>query len=132
MRRNDYDVTNRIRTTDAVEVRREVIRVFRGLYDGKPPRVMPAAIERAFTDLTSLYQGEDDDYQACDTEYHDIQHVLDVTLAMARLMDGYERSRNGSPPLPAEAFVLGVVTALYHDFLRSAPTGAIATAPSTP
>ena len=42
--------------------------------------------------------------------------MLDVTLAMARLMDGYERSRNGSAALPAGCFALGVVTALFHDF----------------
>jgi hypothetical protein len=35
---------------------------------------------------------------------------------MARLMDGYERSRNGSPALSAACFSLGVTTALFHDF----------------
>jgi hypothetical protein len=35
---------------------------------------------------------------------------------MARLLDGYERSRNGSPALPAACFALGVITALFHDF----------------
>ncbi|MEK6244457.1 MAG: hypothetical protein AABM33_08125, partial [Pseudomonadota bacterium] len=62
------------------------------------------------------YVGKHPEYLPCDTAYHDIQHVLDVTLAMARLMDGYERSRNGSPALPAACFSLGVVTALFHDF----------------
>ncbi|MSQ63382.1 MAG: hypothetical protein EXR33_06040 [Betaproteobacteria bacterium] len=49
--------------------------------------------------------------------------MLDVTLAMMRLMDGYERSREltrsrvgDSPPMPAACFSLGVVIALYHDF----------------
>lgn len=123
MRRNDHDVSDTIRTTDADQVRDEVMRLFRGLYDGKPPRSVPAAIERAFDDLLRAYRGEDDAYQPCDTEYHDIQHVLDVTLAMARLMDGYERSRDAtrsrsgdSPPLPPECFAVGVITALYHDF----------------
>ena len=112
MRRNDHDVTDRIRTTDLKQVAREVIRLYRGLYDGTPAD----AIEHAFADLLNLYEGEHPDYLPCDTEYHDIQHVLDVTLAMARLMDGYERSRNGSPALPAAAFALGVITALFHDF----------------
>ena len=113
MRRSDHDVTNTIRTTDLQQVAREAVRVFRGLYGGTPAD----AIERSFTDLGRLYAGEHPDYQPCDTAYHDIQHVLDVTLAMVRLMDGYERSRrNGSPALPADCFSLGVVTALYHDF----------------
>ncbi|MBI1943443.1 MAG: hypothetical protein HYS35_07235 [Betaproteobacteria bacterium] len=119
MRRNDHDVTDRIRTTDLQQVAGEVLRLYRGLYDGTPA----GAIERAFADLGRLYRGEHPQYLPCDTEYHDIQHVLDVTLAMARLMDGYERSREvtrarvgDSPALPAACFSLGVVTALYHDF----------------
>ncbi len=119
MRRSDHDVTNTIRTTDQKQVSGEVLRMFRGLY-GKTPST---AIERAFSDLAKLYAGEHPDYLPCDTEYHDIQHVLDVTLAMSRLMDGYERSRKvtrsrvgDSAPLSAACFSLGVVTALFHDF----------------
>jgi hypothetical protein len=112
MRRNDHDVTDKVRTTDLKQVSAEVARLYHGLYNGTPAN----AIERAFADLGRLYRGEHPDYLPCDTAYHDIQHVLDVTLAMARLMDGYERSRNGSPALPAGCFALGVVTALFHDF----------------
>lgn len=119
MRRNDHDVTDTIRTTDLQQVAGEVMRVYRGLYEGKPSRVSgtpSGAIERAFEDMGRLYVGDHPEYLPCDTAYHDIQHVLDVTLAMARLMDGYERSRNGSPALPAACFSLGVVMALFHDF----------------
>jgi hypothetical protein len=41
--------------------------------------------------------------------------VLEVTLAMARLIDGYERARIGLEPLDASMFRLGVITALFHD-----------------
>jgi hypothetical protein len=112
MRRSDHDVSNLVQTTDAAAVGAEVLRLHRGLYDGTSAKV----IEDAFADLALLYRGGHTDYLPCDTAYHDIQHVLDVTLAMARLMDGYERSRNGSPQLDAACFALGVVTALYHDF----------------
>jgi hypothetical protein len=112
MRRNEYDVTNRVRTTEPGQVSAEVMRLYRGLYDGKPSR----AIARAFADIGRLYRGAHPEYHPCDTEYHDIQHVLDVTLAMARLMDGYERSRNGAPALDRECYALGVTMALYHDF----------------
>jgi len=112
MRRNEYDVTNRIRTTDLQQVSGEVMRIYRGLYDGTPC----ASIKRGFADIGRLYAGEHPEYKPCDTAYHDIQHVLDVTLAMARLMDGYERHRNGYPALPAAGFSVGIVSALYHDF----------------
>jgi hypothetical protein len=111
VRRSDFDVTNRICTTDPVEVGKEVMRLFFGLY---PDRTSPQ-IECAFNDMWLLYAGKDRDYHACDTEYHDIQHVLDVTLTMARLLDGYARGRAGPPPLPREYFVVGVITALFHD-----------------
>jgi hypothetical protein len=119
MRRNDHDVTNKIRTTDPQQVSAEVMRLYRGLYNGTPSE----SIARAFADVGRLYVGEHPEYLPCDTEYHDVQHVLDVTLAMARLMDGYERSRKvtrsrvgDSPALPAACFALGVTIALFHDF----------------
>lgn len=111
VRRNDYDVTNRIQTTDPAAVQREVARLFRLLYPG----AAHLPVEQAFVDVIRMYAGEDPEYHACDTSYHNIQHVMDVTLAMARLMDGYERSRRDTPPLGVRLFQLGVVTALFHD-----------------
>ena len=113
MRRSDHDVTNSIRTTEPEAVGEEVIRLFKGLYAGVPAR----ALERAFDDVAALYSGRHPEYHACDTGYHDIQHVLDVTLAMARLMDGYQRGRRADDePIPHEVFIVGVLTALFHDF----------------
>ncbi len=111
MRRNDFDVTDKIRTTDTTEVVDEVIRLYFGLY----PSGKSGPMQRAFEDVSLLYQGRHPDYHPCDTEYHDIQHVLDVTLAMARLLDGYERGRQGEAALPPDFFSVGVITALFHD-----------------
>ena len=113
MRRNDFDVTDSIRTTEPAVVGAEVVRLFKGLYQQQ----RAPELERAFADAAALYRGDHPDYHACDTEYHDIQHVLDVTLAMARLMDGYEHSRReGDAPLAREIFIVGVLAALFHDF----------------
>lgn len=113
MRRSDHDVTDTIRTTDPIAVRDEVARIYLDLYGGRSPQLL----RQLFVDVARFYAGRDPGYHACDTSYHDIQHVLDVTLAMARMMDGYERSRrNGTPPLPPEMYCLGVIAALYHDF----------------
>jgi hypothetical protein len=110
-RRSDFDVTNRINTTDPVCVKLEVIRIFRSLYS----RNQAPILNRAFDDVVRLYRGQFPGYTRCDTEYHDLQHILDVTLAMARLLDGYERSRDGSPAIGERNFQLGVICALYHD-----------------
>ena len=110
-RGNEFDVSCRVNTTDSAGVNSEVDRIFLELY----PRASTAQIDRAFRDLATMYRGDRPGYHACDTAYHDIQHVLDVTLAMARLVDGYERARIGLEPLDASMFRLGVITALFHD-----------------
>ncbi|HEX9434754.1 MAG TPA: HD domain-containing protein [Burkholderiales bacterium] len=111
MQRNDYDVSDSIRTTDPTAVGAEVIRLYCKLF----PHASPRALERAFADIARMYDGGDFVYWPCDTEYHDVQHVLDVTLAMARLMDGYQGSRNGGEALVPELFLVGTLAALFHD-----------------
>ena len=54
-------------------------------------------------------------YLRCDTLYHDARHTLDMTLAMARLIDGHDRVHAGTDALGARRAVLGVVIALLHD-----------------
>jgi hypothetical protein len=109
-RRSEFDVTNRINTTDPVCVKLEVIRIYRSLYS----RNQAPTLSRAFDDVVRLYRGDFPGYTRCDTEYHDIQHVMEVTLAMARLMDGYEHSHAG-PHIEERLFQLGVICALFHD-----------------
>ncbi|MBK6980961.1 MAG: HD domain-containing protein [Betaproteobacteria bacterium] len=110
-RRNDFDVSNRVNTTDPVSVKLEVSRIHQSLHAqaGIP------AFARAFDDVTALYRGEHPGFEKCDTAYHDLQHVLEVSLAMARLLDGYERSRADGPALGDRLFQLGIVCALFHD-----------------
>jgi hypothetical protein len=110
-RGNDYDVSAQFNTTDPQVVNDEVDRIYLELYPSAPTKLL----DHAFRDLTRLYRGEYPGYNPCDTAYHDVQHVLDVTLAMARLIDGYERSRVGSQPFGDSLFRLGVITALFHD-----------------
>ncbi|MBI4291426.1 MAG: HD domain-containing protein [Betaproteobacteria bacterium] len=110
-RRSEYDVSNDIKTTDPAVVNAAVDRIFTRLY----PNEAAGQIDRAFQDMAGLYCGDRPGYFACDTPYHDIQHVLDVTLAMARLIDGYNRGVVGIESLDAPLFRLGIVTALFHD-----------------
>src|SRR5688572_6548087 len=109
-RRNEFDVTDRINTTVPEDVSAEVFRIYQDLYQ----LANPGNLVQAFDDLTRLYRGEYAGYHACDTSYHDIQHVLDVTLAMARLMDGCVRATNDRV-LGERLFRFGVLGALFHD-----------------
>src|SRR5439155_756100 len=47
--------------------------------------------------------------------YHDRQHTLDITLALARLLVGYERQQNESGRLGGARAVVGLITGLFHD-----------------
>ena len=108
---NNLDVSSNVDVTDPVAVDGEVARIFSGLYPG----TFAPAIDQAFRDLDWLYRGRFPGFHACDTPYHDIQHVLDVTLAMARLMDGHERKEPKAERFGPQLFRLGIVTALFHD-----------------
>ena len=111
MFRNDFDISDRVKTTDPIDVNREINQIFLELYSDASTTVL----DRAFGDADLIYRGEMPGFHACDTAYHDIQHVLDVTLAMARLIDGYERSRVGTDSIGRDLFEWGVITALFHD-----------------
>lgn len=108
-RRNDYDVTDSVKTTDPDAVEAEVRRIYLDWYE-KPGA---DSLHQPFENFAALYRGKHPDYHGCDTGYHDMQHVLDVTLAMTRLMDGYQRV--GRAPLDERLFRLGIILALYHD-----------------
>jgi len=110
-RRSEFDVTDRINTTDPVCVKLEVERLHRSLYPGTPL----GALDRVFDDVAARYRGEHPAYEQCDTPYHDLQHVMEVSLAMSRLVDGYERSRGDGPALGSRLFQFGVICALFHD-----------------
>ncbi len=125
--RNEYDVTDRIVVTDVESVRAHVCELYLSTY-GTGKNL--SRLRQAFTDFSRLFRGEFKGYHACDTLYHDMQHTLDVTLAMARLLNGYERE-HALDPLGENRFVLGCVIALFHDagYIRklddhTAPNGA--------
>ena len=87
-RRNDYDVTNTVQVSDPVSVRNAVYELFSATFPG----ASYDKIWLAFYDFERLFTGRFPGYKGCDTTYHDLQHTLDMTLALARLVAGYERS----------------------------------------
>jgi hypothetical protein len=105
------DVTGTVDVSNPEAVCRAVLAILQARYAG----VQVAAVEQLFVDFARLYRGEYPGFFACDTQYHDIQHVLDVTLAAVRLIDGYEASQPAAAQLGAELAVVGVAVALFHD-----------------
>jgi len=111
VRRNDFDVTDQVCTTDPAAVQGEVSRIYLRLYEP----ASDAELLRPFSDASRLYHGDFPGHRACDTAYHNLQHVLDVTLAMARLMDGSVRAERKAVPFDERLFRFGIVLALFHD-----------------
>lgn len=111
-RRNAFDVSDEVDTTDAEAVAAAVGDIFRARYD---QAASARLLSRMFRECTALFRGQNPAFHACDTAYHNLQHTLDVTLAMARLMDGHERRQAAGPRLGERLFLLGVATALFHD-----------------
>jgi len=110
-RLNQNDVTNLVNVEDSDRVRDAVLAIFGARYPG----VDFAHLRRAFDDVGALFEGCYPGYLACDTLYHDVRHTLDMTLAMARLVDGHDRVQPETAKLGARRAALGVIIALLHD-----------------
>ena len=122
-RLNHNDVTNRVNVEDPDRVRDTVLALLASRYPGSDF----AALARGFDDCRALFEGSFPGYLACDTLYHDVRHTLDVTLAMARLIDGHERACAPAERLGPRRAILGVLVALLHDsgYLKRSAEGQV-------
>ena len=109
-RRSDYDVTNTVQVSSATAVTRAVCELFAAEWPG----VDLEPISASLATIEALFTGRMPGYNGVDTIYHDRQHTLDVVLAMARLLVGYERSVPVDERLGPERATVGVVTAVFH------------------
>lgn len=110
-RLNQNDVTNRVDVENAAAVRDTVLAIFAARYPGEDFSLLA----RAFDHVDALFGGRYIGYLPCDTLYHDLRHTLDMTLAMARLVDGHDRARAASDRLGPRRAMLGTIVALLHD-----------------
>jgi|HubBroStandDraft_1064217.scaffolds.fasta_scaffold95657_2 hypothetical protein len=121
-RRNDFDVTNTIQVSSVAAVKSAVEELYRATW----PVIAWTPIERSFEHFEKLFAGEIPGYFGVDTVYHDRQHTLDITLALARLIVGYERQHAPPQQLGAERATAGLIVGLFHDmgYLRRADDSA--------
>ncbi len=108
---NEYDVTGTVKVSDPEAVHDCVVSTLRSVY----PDVNFGYLKTAYRDFTRMFQGDLPEYEGCDTLYHDMQHTLDMSLAMARLMAGYEKSVGPGERLGNRRATVGMITALFHD-----------------
>jgi hypothetical protein len=109
--RNDYDVTDTVQVSNSAAVRDAVQDLFAATFPG----MSFDKLWLAFYDFDRLFTGRFPGYKGCDTTYHDMQHTLDMTLAVARLVVGYERSVEPNDRLGAARAQMAIITSLFHD-----------------
>lgn len=76
------------------------------------PGFNAAPVGAAFKFTVNLYMGDYPGYRACNTEYHDLRHITDTFLAMARLIHGAVAE---GEDFTDRQIVLGLIAALFHD-----------------
>jgi len=105
------DVSNTVDVTDPAAVSAAVQAILRKRF----PQYDFSSVDVLVSDFSRLYGGTFPGFRACELPYHDSQHVLDVTLAMARLLDGHEATPGEAGPLGPDLALAGIAAALFHD-----------------
>jgi len=105
---NKNQFTNLVNVDFSKEVLNEVQTIL-GLIS---PNFDTGLVTSAFNLTVNLYQGNYPGYQACNTEYHDLGHILNTFLTMARLSHGavLEGHVFSDPQLS-----VGLAAVLFHD-----------------
>lgn len=97
-------------TKDPTAVEVEVQRAYLAIFPGGDRLFVP----RAFGWVIECFTGNYADYQAVDAKYHDLEHTMQGTLCMGRLL--HARHRAGPAPVLTEKyFQLGILGILLHD-----------------
>jgi len=111
VRRSDFDVTNTVQVSSPQAVLQAVETLYRPLW----PDLSLEPLKTAFTHFERLFAGEVPGFFGVDTVYHDRQHTLDITLALARLIVGHERTQAEPDRLGGERAIVGLLIGLFHD-----------------
>ena len=97
-------------TKDPVAVEKEVQAVYLAMFPQGDRMFVPTAL----TWIKDCFAGQYKDYQASDARYHDLEHTLQGTLCMARLLHGRDLAE-ATPVVTQSAYQLGLLAILFHD-----------------
>ena len=97
-------------TKDPAAVEREVQAVYVAMF----PQAGCSFVPTALGWLKDCFGGKYKDYQASDARYHDLEHTLQGTLCMARLLHGRHQA-GAKPGINQRLFELGLLAILLHD-----------------
>lgn len=99
-----------VATHDASAVKNEVQSAYIAMF----PLGDYEFVFRVFDWAEDCFAGRHPDYQAIDARYHDLEHTLQGTLCMVRLLR-CRHTAGGQPKLSQHLFELGLIGILLHD-----------------
>jgi hypothetical protein len=99
-----------VATSDPAAVEAAVQSAFLEMFPGAAGDFVP----QIFRWTRASFAGRHADYQAIDAHYHDLEHTLEVTLCMARMLRGRHLA-GAQPALPRRTVELGLLAILLHD-----------------
>ncbi|HKS36096.1 MAG TPA: hypothetical protein VJW76_02830 [Verrucomicrobiae bacterium] len=97
-------------TKDSVAVENEVQAAYVAMFPQGNHSFVPTVLGW----VRDCFGGRYRDYQASDARYHDLEHTLQGTLCMARLLHGRQQA-NAKPVVTQRMFELGLLAILLHD-----------------
>src|SRR5438876_10673416 len=96
-------------TKDSAAVEKEVQAGYLAMF----PQGDRLFVSTALNWVKDCFAGNYKDYQASDARYHDLEHTLQGTLCMARLLEGRHRA-GARPAVTQRLFELGLLAILLH------------------
>ncbi len=97
-------------TKDPVAVERDVQAAYLAMF----PQGDATFVPKVFAWVQDCFAGRYKDYQISDARYHDLEHTLQGTLCMARVLHGRHLA-NAKPVITQRLFELGLLAILLHD-----------------
>ncbi len=97
-------------TRDPIAVEREVQAAYSAMFPPSDQTFVPKALGWA----RACFAGNYKDYQASDARYHDLEHTMQGTLCMVRLLLGRHQA-GAKPVITQHPFELGLLAMLFHD-----------------
>lgn len=107
---NVHERFREVDTKSVAVVRGEVAAIYARLFSGGQPGFIPEIFR--WTD--DAFAGRYANFQGIDAKYHDLEHTLQGTLCLARLLEGYAQNQ-AQPDLTRRAFELSLIAILLHD-----------------
>ena len=96
------------------DVLNEIFTQVKAIYTDNYRRGSRNSLDDIYNGIIDLFAGKMAGFRKCDTEYHDLQHTIQSAIAIARVMDGWNKSSN-APSISHNLFDVGIVAALLHD-----------------